>query len=218
MMPLIPVNRTWLLSFHAGNNPQSWVFILCTMGGIGAGAAFVPDLRRSNPMRIGVIVVSMLVLTTSSQASESCMTKAEARQHFGSVHIYWHGKDHCWDATSTRQHHRIHTAQKKKQIATVQQKIHQPSWHESMSEMLPDEAPVRTPWAAPQVDIEPPQISMAERWVDIAQVAPPRVIRKPAPMVTPRGVVMVIIIITLTLAIVMIFEQPRSRRNTPAVG
>jgi hypothetical protein len=184
-------------------------------------------------MRIGVIVVSMLVLTTSSQASESCMTKTEAREHFGSVHIYWHGKDHCWDATSTRQHHRIHTVRQKKQIdtvqQTVQQKIHQPSWHDSMSEMLPDEAPVRapwvapeaavrTPWAAPRVNIEPPQISMAERWVDIAQVAPPRVIRKPEPMVTPRGVVMVIVIITLTLAIVMIFEQPRSRRNTPAAG
>ena len=180
-------------------------------------------------MRIGVIVVSMLVLTTSSQASESCMTKTEARQHFGSVHIYWHGKDHCWDATSTRQHHRIHTVRQKVRVHTVQQKIQQPNWHDSMSEMLPDEAPVRTPWVAPevpvrtpwvapQVDIEPPQISMAERWVDIAQVAPPRVIRKPQPMVTPRGVVMVIIIITLTLAIVMIFEQPRSRRNTPAAG
>jgi hypothetical protein len=184
-------------------------------------------------MRIGVIVVSMLVLTTSSQASESCMTKTEAREHFGSVHIYWHGKDHCWDATSTRQHHRIHTVRQKKQIdtvqQTVQQKIHQPSWHDSMSEMLPDEAPVRapwvapeaavrTPWAAPRVNIEPPQISMAERWVDIAQVAPPRVIRKPEPMVTPRGVVMVIVFITLMLAIVMIFEHPRSRRNTPAAG
>jgi hypothetical protein len=173
-------------------------------------------------MRIGVIVVSMLVLTTSSQASESCMTKTEARQHFGSVHIYWHGKDHCWDATPGRQHHRIHTVRQKKQIdtvqQTVQQKIHQPSWHDSMSEMLPDEAPVRAPWVAPQVVIEPPQISMAERWVDIAQVAPPRVIRKPEPMVTPRGVVMVIIIITLTLAIVMVFEHPRSRRNTPAAG
>jgi hypothetical protein len=33
-------------------------------------------------MRIGVIVVSMLVLTTSSEASKSCMTKTEARQHF----------------------------------------------------------------------------------------------------------------------------------------
>jgi len=180
-------------------------------------------------MRIGVIVVSMLVLTTSSQASESCRTKTEARQHFGSVHIYWHGKDHCWDATSTRQHHRIHAVRQRIHLHTVQQKIQQPKWHDSMSEMLPDEAPVRapwvapevpvrTPWAAPQVDIEPPQISMAERWVDIVQAAPPRIIRKSEPMVTPRGVVMVIVIITLTLAIVMIFEQPRSRRNTPAAG
>ncbi|HMH71119.1 MAG TPA: hypothetical protein VK577_04770 [Bradyrhizobium sp.] len=186
-------------------------------------------------MRIGVIVVSMLVLTTSSsEASKSCMTKTEARQHFGSVHIYWHGNDHCWDATPTRRHGRIHTVRQKDHLdtvqQTVQQKIRQPSWHDSMSEMLPDEAsvrtpwvappeaPVRTPWAAPQVDIEPPQLSMAERWVDIAQVAQPRIIRKPQPMVTPRGVVMVIIFITLTLAIVMIFEHPRSRRNTPAAG
>ncbi len=189
-------------------------------------------------MRIGVIVVSMLVLTTSSEASKSeasksCMTKTEARQHFGSVHIYWHGNDHCWDATSTRRHGRIHTVRQKDHLdtvqQTVQQKIHQPSWHDSMSEMLPDEAPVRTPWvapeapvrtpwAAPQVDIEPPQLSMAERWVDIVQVARPRIIRKPQPMVTPRGVVMVIVFITLTLAIVMIFEHPRSRRNTPAPG
>ena len=180
-------------------------------------------------MRIGVIVVSMLVLTASSEASESCMTKTEARQHFGSVHIYWHGKDHCWDATSTRQHHRIHAVRQKTRLHTVQEKNHQPKWHDSMSEMLPDEAPVRTPWvapeapvrtpwAAPQVDIEPPQLSMAERWVDIVQVARPRIIRKPEPMVTPRGVVLVIVFITLTLAIVMIFEHPRSRRNTPAAG
>ena len=173
-------------------------------------------------MRIGVIVVSMLVLTTSSEASKSCMTKTEARQHFGSVHIYWHGQDHCWDATSTRRHGRVHTVRQKNHLdtvqQTVQQKIHQPSWHDSMSEMLPDEAPVRTPWVAPQIDIEPPQLSMAERWVDIVQAAPPRIIRKPEPIVTPRGVVMVIIFITLTLAIVMIFEHPRSRRNTPAAG
>ena len=162
-------------------------------------------------MRIGVIVVSMLVLTTSSEASKSCMTKTEARQHFGSVHIYWHGNDHCWDATSTRQHHRIHTVRQKIHLHTVQQKVQQPKWHDSLSEMLPDEAPVRTPWvapeaavrtpsAAPQVDIEPSQISMAERWVDIVQVAPPLPIVECEPeLVTPRGLVMVIITIILTL-------------------
>ena len=168
-------------------------------------------------MRVALVVVFVSVLTTSSEASKSCMTKTEARQHFGSVHIYWHGKDHCWDATSTRQHHRIRAVRQKTRLHTVQEKNHQPKWHDSMSEMLPDEAPVRTPWvapeapvrtpwAAPQVDIEPPQISppqfsMAERWVDIAQVAPPRIIRKPEPMVTPRGVVMVIITIILTITI-----------------
>jgi hypothetical protein len=173
-------------------------------------------------MRVALLVVFVSMLTTPSEASNSCMSKTEARQHFGSVHIYWHGQDHCWDATPTRRHSRVHTARQKDHLdtvqQTVQQKIHQPSWHDSMSEMLPDEAPVWTPWVAPQVDIEPPQTSMAERWVDIVQVAPPRIIRKPEPMVTPRGVVMVIIIITLTLAIVMVFEHPRSRRNTAAAG
>jgi hypothetical protein len=42
---------------------------------------------------------------------------------------------------------------------------------------------------------------MAERWVDIVQAAPPRIIRKPEPLVTPRGVVMVIITIILTITI-----------------
>ena len=143
-------------------------------------------------MRIGVIVVSMLVLTTSSEASKSCMTKTEARQHFGSVHIYWHGARHCWDATPTRRHHRVHK---------VQRKVNPPKWLESMSEMLPDEEPVQKTWVDRWVDIESPPI--VSRWVDIAQVTPPPVIEaKSEPMVTLRGVMMVIIAITLTLAIV----------------
>lgn len=56
-------------------------------------------------MRVLVLVVVMLMLPTTSEASKSCMSKTEARKHFGLVHIYWHGTDHCWDATSTRLHH-----------------------------------------------------------------------------------------------------------------
>ena len=55
-------------------------------------------------MRVAVIVAAVLVVTTPSEASKSCMTKAEARQHFGSVHLYWHGPNRCWDATSTRRY------------------------------------------------------------------------------------------------------------------
>jgi hypothetical protein len=167
-------------------------------------------------MRVAVIVVLMMVLTTPSEASKSCMTKTEARQRFGSVHIYRHGEGHCWDAIPTRRHH---------QIRKVQQKIDEPKWHESMSEMLPDEEPVQTPWVDRWVDIEPPQLPIVARWVDIVQVAPPSIIeRKPEPMVTPRGVVMVIIAIALALAIVevlfgsIIYERPTSRRNTRSAG
>jgi hypothetical protein len=163
-------------------------------------------------MRVAVIVVLMLVLTTPSEASTSCMTKTEARQHFGSVHIYWHGADHCWDATPTRRNHQIHK---------VQQKIDEPKWHEAMSEILPDEEPVQTLWVDRWVDIEPPQIvPIVARWVDSVQVAPPPIIERiPEPMVTPRGVVMVIFTIALTLAIVVLFggliyERQTSRRNT----
>ena len=149
-------------------------------------------------MRVVAIVVLMLVLTTPSKSSQSCMTKTEARQHFGWVHIYWQGKYRCWDATPTRQHHLIDK---------VQQKIDQPKRHEATPEMLPDQELLQTPWVEPWVDIEPPQLPIVARGVDIVQVAPP-------------GMVMVIISIALTLAIVevlfggMIYQRVASKRNT----
>jgi hypothetical protein len=154
-------------------------------------------------MRVAVIVVSMLVAATPSEASKSCMSKTEARQHFGTVYIYWHGKNHCWDATPPRRYH---------QIRKVQRKVDQPKWHDSMSKMSPNEEPVQTPWVNRWVSIESPQLPIVERGVDITPPEP-LPIRKPEPMVTPRGVVMVIIIILLTLAVVMILEGPHARRN-----
>jgi hypothetical protein len=166
-------------------------------------------------MRVAVIVVSMLVVTSPSEASKSCMSKTEARQHFGSVHIYWHGQDHCWDATPTR-HHQIHT---------VQRKIDQPKWHDAMSQMLLDDEPVQTtvqrPWVDRWVDIEPSQLPLAARWVDNVQVAPPPIIeRKPEPIVSPRRVVwLAFIAIVLTIAIIevlfrgTIYERPKSTTN-----
>jgi hypothetical protein len=159
-----------------------------------------------------VVVLLMLVVTAPSESSLSCMTQTEARQHLGSVHIYWHGKDHCWDATRTCRHHLIDK---------VQQKIDQPKWHEATSEMLPDQEPLQTPWVDRWVNIEPPQLAIVARGVDIVQVAPPpNIEREPEPMATPPGVVMVIITMVLTLAIVevvfggMIYQRVASRRNT----
>src|SRR6267154_565371 len=135
-------------------------------------------------MRVALFVVLVSVLTTPSEASNSCMSKTEARQHFGSVHIYWHGTDHCWDATPIRRHH---TVRQNIHPPTAQRKIDQPKWHDAMSEMLPNEEPERSPW------------------VDIAPVAPPPITPiikgEPEPLVTPRGMVMVIITIILTITI-----------------
>ena len=163
-------------------------------------------------MRVAVFVVFASVLTTPLEASQSCMTKSEARQHFGSVHIYWHGADHCWDATATR-HRQI-------------QNIQRTEWHNSLSEIVPDDEPVqmlgaRTSWDAQQqndnpdagglwidrwVESEPSHLPLVARWLDIIQVAPPPIIERiPEPMVTPRGAVMVIITIALTLRLSFLF-------------
>ena len=179
-------------------------------------------------MPIAVIAVSMfviLVVTTPSEASQSCMSKTEARQHFGSVPIYWHGRDHCWDATPTRRHHQINKVQRKLQIHEVQERIDQPNWHDSMSEMLPDDEPAQTPWVDRWANIEPSQPPIVARWVDIVQVAPlPIIERKAEPMVTPRGVGLVFLAIVLMLATIevlfrcTIYERRHSKRKTPLAG
>jgi hypothetical protein len=150
-------------------------------------------------MRVAVIV-ALLVVTTPSEASKSCMSSTEARQHFGSVHIYWHGKGHCWNATPTRRHHRIHKVQKKSDQLKAHDQLR--AAHKALSKMLVDEEPVQAPWVDRWVDIQPSQPPIAARQVDFVQVVPPPPVVQPEPMVTPRGVVMVIIAIAVALAIV----------------
>jgi hypothetical protein len=173
-------------------------------------------------MRVAMIVAVVLVSATPSEASKSCMTKAEARQHFGSVHIYWHGPNHCWDATPTRRH-ATRTVQRKTSTREVKpktptrevtRKVDQPKWRDSMSEVLAssDSDPVQsigtsadarrygndgavagTPWIDRWTDIE--SSPLAARWVDIAPVErPPIIERKAGRLVRPPGVVLVFIV------------------------
>jgi hypothetical protein len=96
------------------------------------------------------------------------MSKAEARQHFGSVHIYWHGPDHCWDATPGR--HRLVRKNQSNADRQVQRGRGHSDWRQAMSEMLPDDAPVAAP------DTRAASVAAStnwlDRWIDIAQVAP----------------------------------------------
>jgi hypothetical protein len=169
-------------------------------------------------MRVAVIVVSMLVVATPSEASKSCMSKTEARDVYRTSHLYWHSADHCWDATPTR-HRQI--------IREVQQKNDQPKWHDAMSEMSLDHEPmqttVQTPWVDRWVDIEPSQLPIVVHRVDSVQVAPPPDMeRKPEPMVLSRGLAwLAFIAIVLTLAIIEILfrctRSPAPRRGRAVV-
>jgi hypothetical protein len=168
-------------------------------------------------LRVAVIVVAVLTVTSPSQASQSCMTKAEARKHYASSHIYWHGPDHCWDATPPR--HGVHGVRRREPTREVERKIDQgkpeiakpdltpdpvPKWRDSMSEMLPDTeqnltaarrdaadasgaAVMRSDAGTTVASTSRTSASLASRWVDIVQVVPPTAETKLEPAVAPSG-------------------------------
>jgi len=129
-----------------------------------------------------VIAISMLValvMGTPSRASHQCMTKAEAHQHFGSAHIYWHGRAHCWDATRPG---RVRESRKS-----------QPTkWREAMSEILPDSKPVQTAvepsWLERWVDIRPSQLPFVSESVDSSRPASPPILDRESDSAVKSGV------------------------------
>lgn len=179
-------------------------------------------------MRVVVFVVAMLTMATTSEASKSCMNKTEARQHFGSVHLYWHGTDHCWDATSVRLHHQFvrnaersidqprgrdseqNSGQDSKPQDSERQisERHVSKWRNAMSQvamskMMADAEPVQGSWTDRWVDIEPTQLPLAARWVDIAPVAPPPSKSAPDPELHIMVLALVLIVIALILAAII---------------
>jgi hypothetical protein len=163
-------------------------------------------------MRVAVIVAFVSVLTTPSEASTSCMSKTEARQHFGAVYLYWHGPEHCWDATPTRPHR-------------VRHRVRQPESEPTQRFVIPIPSPDRRRSANAMVRDEPETDPImatpwGDRWTDITQVVPPKpvVAAEREPIVTPRGMAMVIIVTALMLVIVeLLFGGTRSARNTHRV-
>jgi hypothetical protein len=139
-----------------------------------------------------VIIVSMLVglvLMGPSEASQPCVSRTEARQHSGSVHLYRHGRDQCWDAVPTLGNHQIHG---------VRRAMERPRPDDAIPEMLPDDAR----W----IDIDqvaPPSI----------------IERKPEPTDLSRGVVLVAIVIVMMLGTIeALFRGTISLAGCAATG
>src|SRR5690349_8557468 len=101
-------------------------------------------------MRTAVISVFVLLAAPPAHASKSCMTMAEARAQFATSHLYWHGPNHCWDATAPL-HRVVRSVKPREQQAQDDNAApdvaaqddgavpakREPKWRNAMSEMLP---------------------------------------------------------------------------------
>jgi hypothetical protein len=180
-------------------------------------------------MRTAVIFVFVLLAASPAHASKSCMTMAEARAQFATSHLYWHGSDHCWDATAPL--HRLVRSVKPRQqqaqddnakpdVAAQDDSAvpakREPKWRNAMSEMLPVDGPGVAVPSLPALAAT--GINWLDRWVDVAQVAPPSFLRrspelgaaevspttgqKSDPMVTPVRLILVFLSIVVILGVI----------------
>jgi hypothetical protein len=182
-------------------------------------------------MRTATIFVFVLLATAPAQASKSCMTMAEARAQFATSHLYWHGPNHCWDATAP-QHRIISRARPKQQQAEGDNAApdiaaqddgaapakRESKWRNAMSEMLPADTPAVASALPSLPAIAATGMTWLDRWVDVAQVAPPSFLRRapefaaaevapPAaqkadPMVTPMRLILVFMSIVVILTVI----------------
>jgi len=137
-----------------------------------------------------VLAFVLLALTTSTEASPSCMTKAEARQHLPSLHLYLHPRQRCWDAVPTSKALLII----KPGSAISQGARHQPSPITAQDEST------QTQWADRWAEIDRSQYPALARWIEMVEVASPLTEPRLEPAFSPRGVVLAAIAIVLTLA------------------
>ena len=141
-------------------------------------------------MRIAVIAVAIVMVSSPSLASPSCMTMAEARAAFGNKHLWWHGPNRCWDATPSRRRLAERSKVKvpkqaardtqvdKQAVQTIAEEkkppgwTHESRWREAMSKMLPEDvAALQQPPARAQASIETSDVPLPRFEMPIA---PPR--------------------------------------------
>jgi len=136
-----------------------------------------------------VLALVLLALTTSSQASQSCM-RAEARQHLPSLHLYFHPRERCWDAVPARSAH---------QIIKLGSTIGEGARHRPSPNMAHDES-TQTQWVDRWAEIDRSQYPALAHWIEMVEIASPIAEPRPEGAFTPRGAVLAAIAIVLTLA------------------
>jgi|SRR5262245_4860278 len=216
-----------------------------------SAAAFVErsGLMR---VAISAVAIASLYISLPASASPSCMTQSEARAKFPNSHLWWHGAGHCWDATPSRTQLSKRIRARETKPAQTEEKAERAAaedkqedmkrkfdawqasrWRDAMSKMRPDDVrpddvPGRTASARAEASVEPleppaPRTNFWDRWVEIAQRAPPIVDRAgPAdlvadataaePIVTPVRVMLALLVLVLAFGAAELLLR-RERRS-----
>lgn len=201
-------------------------------------------------MRVALIAAAVALASSPAPASPSCMTQSEARAKFPTAHLWWHGPNRCWDATPSRRHlaQRIKAKEPRKAPGDAQAEreapeakpfdagkkpgwAHEPRWRDAMSRMRPEdmagvEAPAAARATASAVALEAAATrpNFWDRWVDIAQRAPPVAgkagpadlaadAREVEPIVTPVRVMLALLALVLTLGVFELLRRPARRTD-----
>jgi hypothetical protein len=181
-------------------------------------------------------VYCLIATVIPAQASGMCLTKAEARQMFRTSHLYWHGKDHCWDASPVAARHAsIAYSVRHRDTRTLPAITAKPSNQPAKT----DEPPAQTTSGQLQQASVLPELrqwsdtmAMAgsvettpwiDRWPDQPIKPPSRPViteaAANAALVTPRGMVAGIMILVLSLAIFeVLFGGTNVRTRLRLVG
>ncbi len=128
----------------------------------------------------------LLTLTSPSFSTSSCMTGDEARQHFGSMHLYLDGR--CWDVGPTTE-----VIQVEKMQGPADQTTDTPP--AAAADNLDE-----VPWIDRWEEIDRSGYPELARWIEAVQAASPIDERKVEPMLTPSSLLLVTIAVVLTLA------------------
>jgi hypothetical protein len=68
---------------------------------MGGEPARMPSFSLKNDKRRSgfgpCIAVAIMMGPSLAYGSPACMTQSEARAKFPKAHLYWHGREHCWN-------------------------------------------------------------------------------------------------------------------------
>jgi hypothetical protein len=181
------------------------------------------------------VAYCLIAAVIPAQGSSACLTKAEARQMFRTSYLYWHGKDHCWDASPGAARHAsiaysvrhrdtrslpAITAKASNEVAkTDTSPIPANSGQLAQASVLPE----LRQWSDTMAMAETETTPWIDRWPDQPIKPPSRPViteaALDAALVTPRGMVAGIMILVLSLAIFeVLFGGTNLRTRLRLVG